>query len=67
MSGALDGPAMFFGHKTIFFAKHQDATPRMRKVSMVVPNLIWLQTEYFGDFRMLNRHQIEALEQLLWP
>ena len=41
MSGAIDGAAMFFGHKTIFFACEEDAKPRMTKVASVVPGLNW--------------------------
>jgi hypothetical protein len=67
MSGALDGPAMIYGHKTVFLARHKDATPRMRKVSESVPNLIWLPIEYQGKFTKLTTQQIDDLEKILWP
>lgn len=66
MSGAMDGPTMLFGHKTVFLARHSDATPRMRKVSMAVPNLIWQQIEYEDHFQKLTDAQLQDLERNLW-
>lgn len=66
MSGAMDGPTMLFGHKTVFLARHKDATPRMQKVSIAVPNLIWQQIEYEGHFQELTDNQLQELEQNLW-
>jgi len=66
MSGAMDGPAMLFGHKTVFLARHRDATPRMQKVSITVPNLIWQHIEYQDDFQMLTGAHLQKLEQNLW-
>jgi hypothetical protein len=66
MSGAMDGPAMLFEHKTVFLARHRDATPRMQKVSMVVPNLIWQRIEYEGNFQQLTDAQLQKLEQNIW-
>lgn len=67
MSGAMDGPAMIFGHKTIFLARHRDAAPRMLKVSMAVPNLIWQPIEYRGEFQKLSDAQLRELEGKIWP
>lgn len=66
MSGAMDGPAMLFGHKTVFLARHCDATPRMQKVSRAVPNLIWQQIDYDETFQKLTDAQLQKLEQNLW-
>jgi len=66
MSGALDGPAMLFGHKSVFLARPRDANPRMAKVSAAVPNLIWQQIEYNGTFHGLTDAQLQKLEQNLW-
>ena len=66
MSGAMDGPTMLFGHKTVFLARHRDATPRMQKVSIAVPNLIWQQIEYEGCFQKLTDVQLQELEHNLW-
>ena len=66
MSGAMDGPAIFFRHKTVFLARHRDATPRMQKVWIVVPNLIWQPIEYEGRFQELTDAQLQILEQNLW-
>jgi len=67
MSASMDGPAMIFGHKTVYFARHRDATPRMQKVSIAVPNLVWQRVEYEGSFQKLSDAQLRDLEQNVWP
>ena len=62
----MDGPAMCFGHKTVFLARYGDATPRMQKVSRAVPSLVWQRIEYKGDFEELTDAQLQKLEQNLW-
>ncbi|WDI40532.1 hypothetical protein [Bremerella sp. P1] len=66
MSGAMDGIPMFFGHKTVFLARHRDATPRMQKVAGSVPNLIWQQIEFSGNLATLNDSDLAAIERLIW-
>jgi hypothetical protein len=66
MSGAMDGPALFFGHKTIFLARHRDATPRMQKVSSGVPNLLWQQVEYGNSLSRLTDADLAAIERKIW-
>jgi len=67
MSGAMDGPTMFFGRKAVYLARHEDATPRMQKVSIAVPNLIWQRIDYEGRFQKLTDGQLGELERNLWP
>lgn len=67
MSGAMDGAAMFFGHKTIFFARKRDASPRMAKVSKAILGLTWLDTEYNEFLAELNERQMSELEARIWP
>jgi hypothetical protein len=67
MSGAMDGAAMFFGHKTIFFAKDADAKPRMSKVSSVVPGLMWFPAEFDKFLSRLNDQQIQHLVAMIFP
>jgi len=66
MSGAMDGAAMFFGHKTIFLARHSDATPRMQKVSTSVPNLMWHQVEYSRTFSALAEADLSSIARKIW-
>ena len=66
-SGAMDGAAMFFGHKTIFFAKHKDVKKRMAKVAKAVPALHWFKTEYGESFAKLDEQQLNELEEKIWP
>lgn len=54
MSGAMDGLPMVYGRKTIFFGRHEDVVPRMKRVSDSVPNLIWLQTEFSENSKSIN-------------
>lgn len=67
MSGGMDGAAMFFGHKTIFFARKSDASPRMVKVANAVPGLHWFETEYDEYLAKLNERQLNELEEKIWP
>lgn len=67
MSGAMDGAAMFFSHKTIFFARERDASPRMAKVAMTIPGLNWMRTEYTEFLSALNEQQLYELDELIWP
>jgi hypothetical protein len=67
MSGGMDGAAMFFGHKTIFFARKSDASPRMVKVANAIPGLYWLETEYDEFLAKLNERQLNKLEEIIWP
>lgn len=67
MMGVLDGAAMFFGHKTVFFARGTDAKPRMAKVSIAIPALHWLQTEFDGFIGPLNERAIQDLTNIIWP
>lgn len=66
MSGAMDGAAMFFGHKAVFLARHRDATPRMQKVAGSVPNLIWQQIEFSGNLAKLSDSDLAAVERKIW-
>ena len=66
MSGAMDGPAMFYGNKTIFIARHKDATPRMQRITASIPNLIWLQAEFTDKFKALSEHDKEKLGNMIW-
>jgi hypothetical protein len=66
MSGAMDGSAMVFGHKTVFLARHADATPRMQKVTASVPNLIWQQIDFTGNLVRLNDSDLSAVERRIW-
>jgi hypothetical protein len=67
MSGGMDGAAMFFGHKTIFFARKSDASPRMVKVANAIPGLHWFETEYDEYLAKLNDRQLNELEEKIWP
>jgi hypothetical protein len=67
MTGVIDGAAMFFGHKTVFFARNSDAQPRMAKVAMAIPGLHWLQTEFDRSLRQLNERAIQELTDKIWP
>jgi hypothetical protein len=67
MSGVMDGAAMFFGHKTIFFARGKDAKPRMSRVASAVPGLYWLETNFDKYLTTLNETQLNTLESLIWP
>lgn len=66
MSGAIDGPAMFYGNKTIFIARQEDATPRMQKIGASIPNLIWLRSEYYNNFTKLSAYDENTLKAILW-
>lgn len=66
MSGAMDGPAMFFGRRTVFLARHSDATPRMRQVCAGVPNLMWQQVEYSSALSTLSAMDLSAVERRIW-
>lgn len=66
MSGALDGPAMFFGRKTVYFARRDAAEKRMEKVSKKVTNLIWQPIAYKEKFERLSSTELEELKHRLW-
>lgn len=63
MSGALDGLTMFCGKKVLFLATKEDASPRMAKVSMVVPSLHWVELFYKGDFQHLSDGELGEIEK----
>jgi len=66
MSGAMDGLSMLFGYKTVFLARHQDATPRMQKVSSSIPNLIWHPVEFREKLTILSEAHLNSLESKIW-
>ncbi len=66
MSGAMDGPNMLFGHKTVNLAKDRDAKPRLQKLIKAVPNFIWLPIEFNGNFEKLSAVELKELERKLW-
>lgn len=67
MSGGMDGAALFFGRKTIFFARDSDAKPRMAKVASVVPGMHWLSVDYDDEFglKCLPDHKVNELKMLI--
>lgn len=66
MSGAMDGLAMICGKKVVFLAKKEDASPRMIKVSMVVPALHWVELFYNGNFQQLSEVELGEIERRIW-
>ncbi|HKX84956.1 MAG TPA: hypothetical protein VJL58_12095 [Pyrinomonadaceae bacterium] len=65
MSGAMDGPAMFLGHKTIYLAKRCRET-RIAKVSEAVKNLICQPITYQDTFQELSSDELAGLKQKLF-
>lgn len=63
MSGAMDGLAMICGKKVVFLAKKENASPRMTKVSMVVPALHWVELFYNGNFQQLSDEELREIEK----
>lgn len=66
MSGAIDGLAMFCGKKVIFFARKEDACPRMAKVVTAVPSLHWVELFYSGNFEKFSLHELGEIERRIW-
>ncbi|TAL29760.1 MAG: hypothetical protein EPN93_20695 [Spirochaetes bacterium] len=63
MSGAMDGQALIYNNKVIFWARESDAKPRMNKVSSIVPGLIWVPLEYTNKFPPFREGDLAELER----
>jgi len=66
-SGILDGAAMFFGHKTIFFTRNESDKSRMSLVAEAVPTLIRLDAKFDDNTGNLCEPELRKLESLIWP